>query len=98
VAKTHDANERFCQIHNRSTEVGICEIRYGFLCINRESYAAKTKLFPLENTSFSGGCEIYPWSPSWQLTFFCPECRQAQAAWIKDRQKNRSDHGSPRFE
>jgi hypothetical protein len=80
ISRTVYSTVRYCPVHHCSTQWTLAEIKYGLLCINRDYERDEKKLFPLSNSSISGGCVVgrdrrYKW------TMFCPECRLAESQW-----------------
>jgi hypothetical protein len=79
-------DDRFCLIHHRSTQFGICPMVLGFSAVDEQRNSAKSRLFPLANSYVDGGC-VPEDIGYWKWTLFCPECRQAEKDWLENRYK-----------
>jgi hypothetical protein len=86
VSHTMYSTEQYCSLHHRSTQLTLLEISYGLSAVDAQSNSARSELFPLSNSSFSGGCCVgvdgfYKW------TMYCPDCRRAEEAWWRAGRK-----------
>jgi hypothetical protein len=75
-----------CTVHDQWMAVDEVPIIYG-LPSSRENYwKAAQALFPNAYNYLGGGCVTTPASPRSAKTLYCPQCRSAEKAWLKDNE------------
>lgn len=73
-----------CEIHRVALRAGTAPIMYGMPGFTPGLFEARRAQFPHAETEISGGCVVSDDSPKTQAVSFCPQCRQAEAKWIKE--------------
>jgi hypothetical protein len=73
-----------CRVHNLPLKEDAVPIAYGLVGMGEDGYAdAMPTQFPYAATHVLGGCVSGPASPTRALVMYCPECRVAQAEWLR---------------
>lgn len=68
-----------CEVHGFPLQVGLADVAYGLLTVDKTYYVDKRDLFPNSNSWVGGGC-IASHVDMAQLDF-CPLCREAESVW-----------------
>ncbi len=68
-----------CEVHGKPLQEDRVRIDYGLIKITKEAREAREKHFPNAMSRLLGGCDKRP--PRTAKVSYCPDCRQAEAAW-----------------
>lgn len=71
---------RRCELHDDDLVQGVAEIDYGIWVRDDERIRAQRGLFPNSFLRVAGGCFYIATQPTAQVRY-CPQCREAEAAW-----------------
>jgi hypothetical protein len=70
-----------CGAHRGRLVSGEVPVRYGLIRFSAALSAARRREFRNARSFVLGGCLVHPDNPKTQSVRYCPDCREAEAAW-----------------
>ncbi len=75
--------QRDCRLHQIALKEDAVGIVFGLVSFPPDVFRAMVEKFPNAATVNYGGC--IPGPSPWAVVRYCPRCREAQEAWLKER-------------
>lgn len=83
-----------CTLHDRDLIEGVVPVFYGFLVTSPESGRAWRELYRYSRSWEPGGCSMVAGRPRTRTVHYCPECREAERAWLAQQIREKPDETS----
>ena len=76
-----------CDVHHVAMKRDTVPIAYGDRVFDPRYAAAAERGFPYANLESRRGCVVESDSPTHARVLYCPECRKAEAAFVREREQ-----------
>jgi hypothetical protein len=74
--------------HDESVRIQTKNKGVGLIRLPAKYIAAKKQMFPNANLFLLGGCRVSPTNPKTRKCSYCPQCREAEKAWLDTHPKS----------